>query len=92
MGCISAKMTGELVAKLWKVTAIQALALAQAGDLRPDGMMGGAYRDFRACLREVSPALTTDRPLFEDIARVTELLQRADVQARFLQPRPETHG
>ncbi|MGA2140253.1 MAG: aromatic amino acid ammonia-lyase [Verrucomicrobiia bacterium] len=92
MGCISAKMTGELVAKLWKLTAIQALALAQAGDLRPDGMMGDAYREFRACLRGVSPGLTTDRPLFEDIARVTELLQRADVQVRFLQPRPESHG
>ena len=92
MGCISAKLTGELVAKLWKLTAIQALALAQAGDLRPAGMMGGTYRELHACLREVSPALTADRPLFEDITRITGLLQRADVQARFLQPRPESHG
>lgn len=89
MGCISAKMTGELLRKLWTLTGIQALALAQAGDLRPPDTMGQAYRDLHDAVREVSPKLDGDRPLFEDLRRVVALLQHADVQAKFLSPRPE---
>jgi histidine ammonia-lyase len=88
MGCISAKMTGELVAKLWKITAIQALALTQAGDLRPPGMMGGAYQQLHDAVRGVSANLTSDRPLFEDIGRIVALLQDGVTQTRFLQARP----
>ena len=91
MGCISAKMTTELVRKLWTLTAIQTLALAQAGDLRPAGTMGAAYRQLRDRVREVSPQLSTDRPLFEDIARVSDLLQCDGTQTQFLPPRPEQH-
>ena len=41
MGTISARMTRELTGKVWKLAAIQALALAQAADLRGGDVMGG---------------------------------------------------
>ena len=43
MGCISARMTRQLTGKVWKLAAIQALALAQAADLRGGDLMGGDY-------------------------------------------------
>lgn len=92
MGCISAKMTVDLVRKLWTLTAIQCLALAQAGDLHPAGTMGTAYRQLRDLVRQVSEPLAADRPLFEDIARVSELLQRDKTQAGLLKPRPPVPG
>jgi histidine ammonia-lyase len=87
MGCISARMTRELLPKVWKLVGIQSLALAQAADLRGGDVMGGDYRKLQALVREVSPRLTVDRPLYEDIAAVVERLQSAQVQQRLLPPR-----
>jgi phenylalanine ammonia-lyase len=88
MGCIAAKMTRTTLPLLWKLTAIEALALAQAADLRnrPD-VMGGDYRKLYDLVRDVSPTLTTDRPLAEDIERVTALLQSESAQQQCLPAR-----
>ena len=75
MGCIAAKMTRELLPKIWSLAAIEAMALAQAADHRAEGTMGGAYQDLHGRIRDVSPQLEEDRPLFEDIAAVSAMLQ-----------------
>jgi histidine ammonia-lyase len=87
MGCIAAKMTRAMLPLLWKLIAIQALALAQAADLRGrDQVMGGAYRKLYDVVRGVSPTLAADRPLYEDIQRVTALLQSEEAQEQCLAP------
>jgi histidine ammonia-lyase len=90
MGTISARMTRDLTRQVWKLAAIQTLALAQAADLRGGDVMGGRYRELHRRVREISKKLTTVRPLFEDIARVCEWLKSAEVQAQFLPPRPSS--
>ena len=90
MGCIAAKMTRTALPLLWKIAAIEALALAQAADLhqRKD-VMGGDYRKLYELVRGVSPTLETDRPLAEDIQRVTALLQSEPAQLQCLPSRSE---
>ena len=88
MGTISARMTRELTEKVWKLVAIQALALAQAADLRGGDIMGRDYARLHGLVRGVSAQLAEDRPLFEDIARVNELLRSPATQAQLLPPRP----
>jgi phenylalanine ammonia-lyase len=90
MGCIAAKMTRTAVTLTWKLCAIQALALAQAADLRGrDKTMGTSYRKLYDLVRGVSAGLQADRPLTEDIARVTALLQSEDAQKQCLAPEDE---
>ena len=73
------------------MTAIEALALAQAADLRGrQDVMGGDYRKFYDLVRGVSPQLKADRPLAEEIAKVTELLQTEEVQQQCLRTRRAT--
>jgi histidine ammonia-lyase len=88
MGAISARMARELVDKVWKLVAVQALALAQAADLREPDVMGESYRELHRLVRSTSEKLTHDRPLFEDIARVCDLLQSPEAQASLLSQRP----
>jgi histidine ammonia-lyase len=88
MGTISARLTRELTEKVWKLTAIQALALAQAADLRGGDLMGADYARLHALVRGVSGKLAADRPLFEDIARVNEQLRSPETQRELLPPRP----
>ena len=88
MGCTAAKMTRATLPLLWKLVAIEALALAQAADLRGnEAVMGGDYRKLYDVVRSVSPTLAADRPLVEDIQRVTALLQSEQVQQQCLRPR-----
>src|SRR2546430_5204857 len=88
MGCTAAKMTRTALPLLWKLIAIEALALAQAADLRGnEAVMGGDYRKLYEVVRSVSPTLGADRPLVEDIQRVTALLQSEEVQQQCLGPR-----
>jgi histidine ammonia-lyase len=91
MGCIAARMTREMLPKVWKLTAIQSLALAQAADLRGAKIMGGDFRKLHRLVRQLSPQLTTDRPLFEDIAALTATLQ-TDAAQRLLPPGPPAPG
>ena len=88
MGTISARMTRELTEKVWKLAAIQALALTQAADLRGGDLMGTDYAKLHSLVRGISEKLSADRPLFEDIARVNELLRSPAAQKQLLPPRP----
>lgn len=87
MGCTSAKMTRELLGKVWKLAGIEALALVQAAELRGGDVMGENYKQLHALVRAVSAPLVEDRPLFEDIERVYMLLQSESAQAACLPPR-----
>ena len=88
MGCIAAKMTRTALPLLWKLVAIEALALAQAADARGcDKVLGGDYRKLYDLVRGSSPTLTGDRPLATDIAAVTALLQTEAAQAHCLAPK-----
>ena len=85
MGCIAAKMTRATLPLLWKLVAIEAIALAQAADLRGrDEVMGGDYRKLHETVRSVSPRLQVDRPLAEEIVQVVALLQSEEVQQHCL--------
>ena len=87
MGCTAAKMTRTALPLTWKILAIEALALAQAADLRDTKkVLGGDYRKLYDLVRGVSSKLESDRPLNEDIERVTGLLQSDDVQRQCLRP------
>ncbi len=89
MGCIAAKMTRTALPLLWKILAIEAIALAQAADARGcEKVLGGDYRKLYELVRGVSPKLENDRPLNEDIQRVTALLQTEDAQQHCLRPEP----
>jgi histidine ammonia-lyase len=50
--------------------------------------MGRDYARLHGLVRGVSAQLAEDRPLFEDIARVNELLRAPATQAQLLPPRP----
>jgi histidine ammonia-lyase len=84
MGCTAAKMTRTCLPLLWKLIAIEALTLAQAADQRTGNVMGADYRKLYDLVRSVSPTLAGDRPLAEDIARVTALLQTEEAQQHCL--------
>jgi histidine ammonia-lyase len=81
MGCTAAKMTRTALPLAWKILAIETLALVQAADLRaPKNVMGGDYQKLYDLVRQCSPKLDNDRPLVEDITRVTALLQSDETQ------------
>jgi histidine ammonia-lyase len=88
MGTISARMTQDLVGKVWKLVGIQALALAQAADLRDASFQGQGYAELRRRIRLHSERLTVDRPLFEDLVRVREWMQSAAAGQGLLAERP----
>ena len=91
MGCTAAKMTRTAVPLLWKILAIEAIALAQAADARGcERVLGGDYRKLYALVRGASPKLESDRPLCEDIHRVTALLQTEAAQQHCLRPQTES--
>ena len=91
MGCTAAKMTRAALPLLWKILAIESLTLAQAADLRGrEKTLGGDYRKFYELVRSVSPKLESDRPLNEDIQRLTALLQSEDAQQHCLRPPTES--
>ena len=91
MGCTAAKMTRTTLPLLWKILAIEAIALAQAADLRgKEKVLGGDYHKLYELVRGVSSKLENDRPLNEDIARVTVLLQSEDAQRQCLRPHIES--
>ena len=85
MGCTAAKMTRAALPLVWKLAAIEALALAQAADLRrPREVMGGDYRKLYDVVRSVSPTLVGDRPLVDELERVAALLQSEQIQKHCL--------
>ena len=86
MGFTAAKMTRTALPLFWKLLAIEAIALAQAADLRAPSkdVMGGDYRKLYELVRSVSPTLKGDRPLADDILKVTTLLQSEAAQKECL--------
>jgi histidine ammonia-lyase len=92
MGLHAAKMTRAVLPMLWKILAIEALTLVQAADLRGrEKVLGGDFKKLYELVRGVSPKLENDRPLNEDIARVTALLQSESAQQECLRPKIESH-
>jgi histidine ammonia-lyase len=89
MGTISAKMTKRVLPIVWKILAIEVLAIMQAADLKGNqNVMGKDYKKLYDLVRNVSLKLTEDRPLYEDIERVTALLQTEEAAKACLAERP----
>jgi histidine ammonia-lyase len=53
--------------------------------------LGGDYRKFYELIRGISPKLENDRPLNEDIERVTAFLQSEEAQQNCLRAHTESH-
>ncbi|WP_206540106.1 aromatic amino acid lyase [Leisingera sp. ANG-Vp] len=69
----AAKALLRITAHLQRLTAIELLAACQAVELRGDaGSLGCFLSDACAHIRKISPALTEDRPLGEDIEQLAE--------------------
>jgi histidine ammonia-lyase len=83
MGLHAAKMTRATLPLCWKILAIQALTIAQAADLRGKQIMGGDYRKLYRMVRNLSSKLENDRPLTDDIRKVTEMLKSEKNQQIF---------
>jgi hypothetical protein len=66
----------------------QALALAQAGDLRPDGVMGTRFQVLHDLVRQHSARLVDDRPLADDIDALMRRMRSNEVPTELLPERP----
>lgn len=75
MGMTAARHARECVANAETVVAIEALAAAQALDLRAPLEPGTGVRAARAAVREAVPFLSEDRELGPDIAAVVGLVR-----------------
>jgi histidine ammonia-lyase len=76
MGVHAAEKLGRIVDNVANVLAIELLCAAQGVDLRAPHRPGPALEAVLAAVRaEVSP-MTTDRPLYADIARLRALIDR----------------
>lgn len=88
MGTHSSKATCQMIPLIWKIMAIQSMALAQAFEIRNDERVAGeTFKKFHQAIREVSPFLHEDRPMFEEIPAVLTLIQSKDFISRFCHPR-----
>ncbi len=90
MGTIAARKAAAQLRLLGRLQAIQALALAQAAELRSGPSMVGFAPEGRALVawvRELAPALTQDRPLSAEIERVAAALDVQEWEAPLVTPR-----
>ena len=81
MGTIAARKTAEQLDLAFQVLAIQALAVAQAAELRGGASCPGfapQSRDLITWIRSFAPALGRDRSLAGEIARVAAQLDSKD--------------
>lgn len=74
MGMTSARHASAVLDNSFKVLAIEALAAAQGLDLRGPLAPAAATGAARAALRDLSPALSEDRPLSGDVEAVARLM------------------
>jgi histidine ammonia-lyase len=74
MGMAAALKLRPLLANLNAILAIELLAACQAIDLLAPLRTGRLAEKAKALLRAISPPVTKDRPLYEDIARVAQLV------------------
>ena len=91
MGTIGARKAGAALDMTWQVLAIQALALAQAAELRAGGTGAPALAAagfspasvvLVALVREVAPPLVHDRALSAEIEATAAALENAGLLAR----------
>jgi histidine ammonia-lyase len=75
MGMTTAIKTRQIIENAWFVTAIELMAAAQAFEFRfpvkPSAASQAAYEVIRTCVKK----LDEDRPLFDDINRLTKLVK-----------------
>ncbi len=82
MGMTAARATRRALELNWKVLGILALALAQAADQRGAvERQGEGYRALHARVRALSPRLDADRPLFDDLRAVSEMIRTTEAPA-----------
>lgn len=90
MGTHASRMCRQALPMVWRILAIEALALTQAADLRKrNDVMGGDYKQLHDMVRGLSPMLGEDRPLQEDIEKVAAWMQTPEAQQALLPPRPK---
>jgi histidine ammonia-lyase len=81
MGATSARKAAAVLANSQRVLAIEAVCAAQGLDMRaplsPSPVTGAVVRK----VREVSPPLVEDRPLYDELERVASLLERGSLEA-----------
>ncbi|MDR1848201.1 MAG: aromatic amino acid ammonia-lyase [Bacteroidales bacterium] len=76
MGTNAALITGHVIENAAQVMAIQAMALAQATDyLRIADKLSTPTRDIYINIRSIFPILVEDRPLYEEIEQIKEMLK-----------------
>jgi histidine ammonia-lyase len=86
MGTIAARQAAEIVRNVRRVLAVEFLCAAQGIDLRNRRPGSGSARAL-AAVRRVVPGLAADRPLSEDIERVSSLIATGELSSLF---RPAT--
>jgi histidine ammonia-lyase len=75
MGSISARKLGQVIDNVRRCLAIEILTAAQGLEQRLPLTGGSGVEAARQLVREHVPALTGDRPLYEDIERIAELIR-----------------
>jgi histidine ammonia-lyase len=74
MGSISAKKLLEIVSNVKMALAIEIMTAAAGVDQRAPLRPSVGVRAAHACVRQVVPALTEDRPLYKDIEAIVKLI------------------
>lgn len=91
MGLHSAKSARLILPYIWKILAIESLIVVQAIDFRKNkDIRNGIFNDFYEEIREISPKLEDDRPLFKDIEKVSDYLKSKEFQKMFLKLREDS--
>ncbi len=80
MGTIAARDARTVVELVREVTAIHLIALCQAADLRGLDCLSPATGAAYIMIRKLSPFLSGDRPLQDDIARVAEVVRSGELR------------
>jgi len=85
MGMAAALKLQSVVANVRTILAIELLAACQALDLLAPLKSGRLAERARSVVRRISPAVVSDRPLYRDIARISELVRQGEL-TRILPP------
>ncbi len=79
MGMTAALKLQSVITNVRTILAIELLAACQALDLLLPLKSGALAEQARAVIRRVSPAITSDRPLYGDITQISELVRQGEV-------------
>jgi histidine ammonia-lyase len=79
MGMTTALKTRQIIDNAWGVLAIEFMAGAQAVDFRSPAKPGPGVREAWAVVRKHVPHLEEDRPLFDDINRLKEVVASGEI-------------